>query len=141
VAAAPLRVVVLNKQARPVPAARLRRALGRAARWLRARGELTLVLCGDRRIRALNRRYRRIDRPTDVLSFPGPGGADGVGDVVISVETARRNARRVGRGLERELEVLALHGFLHALGYDHETDNGTMERLETRLRRRLGLSP
>jgi probable rRNA maturation factor len=59
-----------------------------------------------------------------------------IGDVVISVPTAERNARRLGRALIQELDVLALHGFLHALGYDHETDDGRMERLEQRLRRR-----
>jgi probable rRNA maturation factor len=56
---------------------------------------------------------------------------------VISVETARKNARALGRRLDQELDVLALHGFLHLLGYDHETDDGTMDRLERRLRRRL----
>jgi len=72
-----------------------------------------------------------------VLSFPGGGGEAGLGDVVISVARAERNARGLGRTLAQELEVLALHGFLHVLGYDHETDDGTMERLEGRLRRRL----
>jgi len=72
-----------------------------------------------------------------VLSFPGGGGEAGLGDVVISVETAERNARGLGRTLGQELDVLALHGFLHVLGYDHETDDGTMDRLERRLRKRL----
>ena len=72
-----------------------------------------------------------------MLSFPGPGGAEGLGDIVISVPAAERNARRLGRSLAQELDVLALHGFLHVLGYDHETDDGTMDRLERRLRRRL----
>jgi probable rRNA maturation factor len=73
-----------------------------------------------------------------VLSFPGPGGEEGLGDVVISVPTAARSARRQGHGVARELDILALHGFLHLLGYDHETDDGTMGRLEARLRRDLG---
>jgi probable rRNA maturation factor len=72
-----------------------------------------------------------------VLSFPGPGGAEGLGDVLVSVPAAERNARRLGRTLAQELDVLALHGFLHLLGYDHETDDGTMDRLERRLRLRL----
>jgi probable rRNA maturation factor len=72
-----------------------------------------------------------------VLSFPG--GEAGLGDVVISVQTAARNARGLGRTLLQELDVLALHGFLHLLGHDHETDEGAMERLERRLRRQLGL--
>jgi probable rRNA maturation factor len=104
---------------------------------MKAGGEVALVLTGDRAVRALNRRYRGKDKPTDVLSFPGPGGELGLGDIVISVETAARNAKEYGRTLPQELDILALHGFLHVLGYDHETDDGTMDRLEKRLRRRL----
>ncbi len=131
-------VVLLNRQRRrPVGERRLRRVLREAARVLRVRGSLCLVLTGDRAIHELNRRYRGQDKPTDVLSFAGPGGEHGLGDIVISVETALRNARHLGRTLPRELDVLALHGFLHLLGYDHETDDGTMDRLEARLRRRL----
>ena len=120
---------------------------------------MALVLTGDRTVRPLNARYRGKDRPTDVLSFPGPcaehissrrsgsaasvrcpaceDGTEGLGDILISVETAERNARGLGRTLHQELDVLALHGFLHVLGYDHETDDGTMARLERRLRQRL----
>jgi len=65
------------------------------------------------------------------------GQAPGLGDIVISVDTAARNAKDLGRTLPQELDVLALHGFLHVLGYDHETDSGQMDRLEKRLRRRL----
>ena len=133
-----LSVVLLNRQRRRrVSAARLRRVLGGAAEALHVRGEVALVLAGDRLLHRLNRDYRGQDRPTDVLSFPGDGGEAGLGDVVISVETAEGNARSGGRTLARELDVLALHGFLHVLGYDHETDDGTMERLERRLRERL----
>ena len=135
-----LEVVLLNRQRRQrVSPARLRRVLSGAADALRVRGEVSLVLGGDRLLRRLNRDYRGKDRPTDVLSFPGDGGEAGLGDVVISVETAGRNARRLGRSLLQELDVLALHGLLHVLGHDHETDDGTMDRLERRLRvRRLG---
>ena len=101
------------------------------------RGELSLVLAGDGLLRRLNRDYRGKDKTTDVLSFPGEGGEAGLGDIVISVATAERNARGLRRTLAQELDVLALHGFLHVMGYDHETDDGTMERLEGRLRRRL----
>jgi probable rRNA maturation factor len=133
-----LDVLVLDRQRRfGVRPERLRRVLRGAAGALSVEGELALVLTGDAPVRALNRRYRGQDKPTDVLSFPGPGGEAGLGDVVISVETARANARRLGRTLLQELDVLALHGFLHVLGYDHETDDGTMDRLERRLRRRL----
>lgn len=133
-----LDVVLLNRQRRRrVDPARLRRVLGGAAEALRARGEVSLVLAGDRLLHRLNRDFRGKDRPTDVLSFPGDGGEAGLGDVVVSVETAERNARGLGRTLLQELDVLALHGFLHVLGYDHEADDGTMDRLERRLRKRL----
>ncbi len=136
--AAALEVVLLNKQRRRrIEGARLRRVLRGAARALRVSGEVALVFAGDRTLHRLNRTYRGRDKPTDVLSFPGPGGPEGLGDIVISVETAHRNARAGGRPLPRELEVLALHGFLHVLGYDHETDDGTMDRLERRLRKEL----
>jgi probable rRNA maturation factor len=133
-----LGVVLLNRQRRrPVSAPRLRRVLRAAAQSLRVEGELSLVLAGDGLLRRLNRVYRGKDKTTDVLSFPGEGGEAGLGDIVISVAKAERNARRLGRTLPQELDVLALHGFLHVLGYDHEADDGAMDRLEGRLRRRL----
>ena len=133
-----LEVVLLNRQRRRrVRSHRLRRLLEDAARALGVSGEVALVLTRDPAVRELNARYRGQDKPTDVLSFPGPGGNAGLGDIVVSVDTAERNARRLGRTLQRELDVLALHGFLHVLGYDHETDDGTMDRLERRLRREL----
>jgi probable rRNA maturation factor len=138
VASSDLVVALLNRQRRRrADPRRLGRVLRGAAAALGVAGEITLVLTGDRRMRELNRRYRGKDRPTDVLSFPGDGVEGALGDVVISVETAGRNARGLGRTLAQELDVLALHGFLHVLGYDHETDDGTMGRLELRLRRRL----
>ena len=105
----------------------------------------TLVLVGDERMRALNRLFRGYDRATDVLSFPAeqsdfPGSEPYLGDVVISVETARNQALRRGSNLHRELRVLALHGFLHLVGYDHETDDGEMRRIEYRLRRKLEIT-
>lgn len=134
----PLQVVLLNRQRRRrVRGERLRGILQAAARALGVSGEVALVLTRDPAVRDLNARYRGRDKPTDVLSFPGPGGDAGLGDIVISVDTAERNARRLRRTLRRELDVLALHGFLHVLGYDHETDDGTMDRLERRLRREL----
>jgi probable rRNA maturation factor len=132
-----LGVVVLDRQRRRIDRTRLVRVLRLAARRLKVSGELALVLAGDGTLRTLNARYRHSDKATDVLSFPGPGGAEGLGDIVISVTRAERNARQYGRSLPQELDVLALHGFLHVLGYDHETDDGRMERLEGRLRRGL----
>ncbi|MBP9947137.1 MAG: rRNA maturation RNase YbeY, partial [Vicinamibacteria bacterium] len=115
----------------------IEKILQRAAASLNVRGELALVFGGDALLRRLNRDYRFKDKPTDVLSFESQGEDMGLGDVIISVETARANAVRLGRSLDRELEILALHGFLHVLGYDHETDNGEMEALEKQLRTRL----
>jgi probable rRNA maturation factor len=87
----------------------------------------------DREMRRVNRDFRGKDKTTDVLSFPGEEGH--LGDVMISVPTARRQAAEAGHGVDRELKVLLLHGVLHCMGYDHETDQGEMERLERRLRR------
>jgi probable rRNA maturation factor len=119
------------------------RATGLAG-WLaavapaRARGAVTIALASDQRVRALNRQYRGKDRPTDVLSFPAdePGL---LGDVVIAIGVATRQARAAGHTLATELRVLALHGLLHLLGYDHEDDDGRMARVEARLRRKGGL--
>ncbi len=113
-------------------------------RWLesvapaRVRGTMTVALVSDARIRALNRTFRKKDQPTDVLSFPAdePGQ---LGDVVIAIGVARRQAAAAGHALATELRVLALHGLLHLLGYDHEQDDGRMGRLERRLRREGGL--
>lgn len=104
----------------------------------RAHGAVTVGIVSDRRVRRLNRVYRQKDTPTDVLSFPSrePGY---LGDIVIAAGVARRQARDAGHSLQTELRVLALHGLLHLLGYDHERDDGRMARVETRLRRRGGL--
>jgi probable rRNA maturation factor len=104
----------------------------------RARGSVTVAIVPDARVRALNRVYRRTDAPTDVLSFPS-GERGFLGDVVIAGGVARRQAGAAGHSLQTELRVLALHGLLHLLGYDHERDGGRMARLERRLRRRGGL--
>ncbi len=95
-------------------------------------------LLSDRQMREFNRTFRDKDRPTDVLSFPGDEGREGwhLGDVCVAVPTARRQAESGGHSLHRELEILLLHGVLHCLGHDHERDDGTMDRLESKLRRR-----
>ncbi len=96
------------------------------------------VLVSDRRIRELNRRYRKRSAATDVLSFPLRENGY-LGEVVISAPTARRQARRYRHRVEEEVKLLLLHGVLHLLGYDHETDRGQMARREHTLRCRLGL--
>jgi probable rRNA maturation factor len=128
-------VFVDRQRRRRVSRPRLRRVVEGAAAALAVNGEVAVVLTGDPAMRRFNARYRGKDKPTDVLSFPG--GEAGLGDIIISVETAARNARSLGRTLAQEMDVLVLHGFLHVLGYDHETDDGTMDRLERRLRRAL----
>lgn len=90
-------------------------------------------------MRALNRRFRGKDTPTDVLSFPA-GQGELLGDIVVSVPYAARQARRRGERTQREIDRLLLHGYLHLLGYDHETDGGEMDALEAKLKRRLGLA-
>jgi probable rRNA maturation factor len=110
----------------------------RATAPARARGTVTVAIVPDGRVRRLNRVYRRKDISTDVLSFPSdePGY---LGDIAIASGVARRQATAAGHSLHTELRVLALHGLLHLLGYDHERDDGRMARVEVRLRRRGGL--
>ncbi|MEE8202063.1 MAG: rRNA maturation RNase YbeY [Candidatus Acidoferrales bacterium] len=131
--------MVVNRQRRVrLDEEDLRRFCLELARALRLpRRSFTVALVSDRRISGLNRRYRRRPYPTDVLSFPAGNGA--LGEVVISAQTARRHARRYRHSLEEEVKLLTLHGVLHLLGYDHETDRGRMTRREHTLRRRLGL--
>lgn len=164
-----LRVVVTDGRGRVRRADRLRRWLAGVAPPP-VRGEVAVALVCDRKMRDLNRRFRGVDRATDVLSFPAAGadaagslppdgwperspevpagppepaaGADDphLGDIVIATGVARRQARSAGHPLGAELRLLALHGLLHLLGYDHERDTGEMERLERCLRRRGGLA-
>ena len=150
---------------------------GGLGRWLArvapatAHGEVAIALVTDARMRVLNRTFRGVDTPTDVLSFPaegsgprasrrkaqasnlrplspGPKPQDSspqlqapshLGDLAIALPVARRQARAEGHDLATELRILALHGVLHLLGYDHERDRGTMRTVEDRLRRRAGL--
>ncbi len=139
-----LRVHVSDEHGRP-----LAPSLGR---WLagvapsRARGTVNVAVVSDHHVRTLNRQFRHLDKATDVLSFPAEAQSPVqlprfLGDIVIARGVARRQARRVGHAETTELRVLALHGLLHLLGYDHEAadDHGMMARLERRLRRRGGL--
>jgi probable rRNA maturation factor len=102
-----------------------------------ARGSVAIAILPDSRVKALNRKYRRKNTSTDVLSFPGTGTY--LGDIAISRGIARKQAELLGHSLSVELRVLALHGLLHLLGYDHESDNGRMARTEARLRRKAKL--
>jgi len=98
----------------------------------------TIAFVSDKRIRELNHQFRGIDKATDVLSFPAEEELN-LGDVAVSVETAATQARENGLTLDQEIAQLILHGLLHLSGYDHETDNGEMNRLELRLRRKLAI--
>jgi probable rRNA maturation factor len=163
-----LRVLVADERGRSLRAGALTSWLRRVAPAA-AQGTVSIALVSTRRIRALNRTYRQKDSATDVLSFPAarPGGRTNVpeagrarrpgktllksrdasrrlaasvlGDIVIARDVAKRQAREAGHSETTELRVLALHGLLHLLGYDHECDSGTMERIERRLRRKGGL--
>jgi probable rRNA maturation factor len=132
-----VRVLVTDARGRPLPATGLARWLGAVAP-ARARGLVGVALVSDSRARALNRQYRGRDYAPDVLSFTADAPPY-LGDIVIARGVARRQARRAGHPERVELRVLALHGLLHLLGYDHERDAGTMGRLERRLRRKGGL--
>jgi probable rRNA maturation factor len=134
---------------------------GGLGRWLTraapasARGMVSIALVSDAAMRSLNRTYRGKDYATDVLSFEGtsrprgstgaqksfrpPGSTHSLGDIAIAVGVARRQARERGHSLAVELRVLALHGLLHLLGYDHDRDRGEMRRVEERLGRQAGL--
>ena len=141
------RVEIINRQRlRKIDGGRAA-ALSRAVldRIGRTDDVLTVTFIRDRAMRRLNRDYRGIDGPTDVLSFAYHEGEEApacdetshIGDVVISVETAGRYARELGLSFDREIELLVIHGALHLAGYDHETDDGEMNRLERKLRKEL----
>lgn len=140
-----LEITVQNRQrGQRVPREALAEFVRRLAREKPPPGPATLAveLVSEKRMRELNRRFRGRDVATDVLSFPGgeddpPGEARHLGDIAIAVGTAARQAHSAGHSLRRELERLVLHGYLHLLGYDHETDDGAMLRVERRLDRRL----
>jgi len=119
----------------------LAKFVARASRTVKLRGAVHVLVTTSRELRSLNLRFRGKDQPTDVLSFvPEPGFADALaGDIAISAEIAKQNARRLGHSAVREIEILVLHGMLHLAGYDHERDHGVMAGEEVKLRKALGL--
>jgi probable rRNA maturation factor len=123
----------------------VRRAIATAAPAAARTAELSVTLTSDRAMRALNRRWRGRDKPTNVLSFPAAAAKRGaprlIGDVVIAYETTAAEARAQGKPFDHHLAHLAVHGFLHLLGYDHESDDeaDAMERRERRILATLGI--
>lgn len=145
--------MIVNRQTRTaVDVAGARLFAGRVRKALRlGRRDFNVCFVDDRAIKRLNEQYRGKPKATDVLSFPwqSSNGARGaaasefagfLGDIVISVDAARRNARREGHSTANEIRWLILHGVLHLLGYDHATDRGEMTVLELSLRKRLGIA-
>ena len=140
-------IVIASARWRKAPhAARLVRRVIRSAAPARAgKAELSVILTHDRAIGALNRQWRGHDKPTNVLSFPAPAAprrvAHHLGDIVIAYETTAKEARAEGKPFDHHLAHLALHGFLHLLGYDHESHRQAeaMERRERLILARLGV--
>ena len=117
--------------------AQLERFARRAQRLAGVSGQVDILIAGNRQLQKLNLRFRKKDKPTDVLSFARHNAAGG--DIAISAEIAAENAARFGHSASDELKILILHAMLHLAGYDHERDNGEMASRETALRRKLKL--
>src|SRR5271170_38667 len=134
-------LVIIQERVAGLSEAALAKFVARARRAAGLRGAVSVLVTSSRELQGLNRRFRGKNKPTDVLSFPAmPGLMPGfAGDVAISAEIAARNARRLGHTAAEEIRILTLHAVLHLAGYDHEQDDGEMERTEARLRKFLGL--
>ncbi len=125
----------------PLAKAGLTRFLRRAREAIGLAGDVEVLLTSDAQIKSLNREFRGKNKPTDVLSFPAPEeiAAQHAGDLAISLDTATRQAERLGHSLGEEVRVLMLHGLLHLKGMDHEVDSGEMATREAELRGKLKL--
>ena len=140
-------IEIVNRQRKfPIAEARWRAFAARALKVLPVKNSsATIVFVSDRAMAELNARWRRKPVTTDVLSFPASqnefekSAGLQLGDIVISLSQAARQAKENGLTLSNEVEQLMLHGLIHLCGYDHETDNGEMNRLEMRLRKKLGI--
>jgi probable rRNA maturation factor len=134
-------LVILRKPVVGLSDTALAKFVARASRAIKLQGTVHVLVTGSAELRSLNRRFRAKDQPTDVLSFPpAPGFVNGLaGDIAISADIAKLNARKLGHSAAQEIKILALHGVLHLVGYDHESDSGAMASKEADLRRSLGL--
>ena len=130
-------MILLDSVGFDIDTKELERFVKRAQRLAGVRAQVDILISGSQRLRRLNRRFRRRDKATDVLSFPHP--KQGGGDIAISADIAAESVSRFGHSLQDELKVLILHGLLHLAGYDHERDNGEMATRELTLRAKLGL--
>jgi probable rRNA maturation factor len=130
-------MITIQHEGFPLEEEKFHSVLGKIAKRIGLRGSATIRLAGNDEVRDLNRRYRHMDRATDVLSFPLgeklPGGGHYAGDVLICLPLAESQARENGQSLEKELLLLMIHGLLHVQGYDHETDGGEMLELQQSL--------
>jgi probable rRNA maturation factor len=129
-------LIIFRKRVAGLSEAALERFVRRACRAAGVKGAVDVLVTTSRELQALNNRYRKRNKATDVLSFPPMPGLRGelAGDVAISAEIAKRSARQLGHSVAQEIKILALHGILHLAGYDHENDRGQMARKETQLR-------
>jgi probable rRNA maturation factor len=140
-------IEVVNRQRKiPIDCERWQKFVAKVLRVVPANAEgVTVAFVSDRAMTELNRMWRHKAGTTDVLSFPAEQDefekieGSSLGDVVISVEQAARQAKENGLNLDQEIAQLILHGLLHLCGHDHETDGGEMNRLELRLRKKLGI--
>jgi len=130
----------------PAAARTVRAAIAAAAALSTSGGEVSILLTDDSAVRVLNRDWRGIDKPTNVLSFPAPeniskGAAGILGDIVIAYETLMRECADEDRDFLHHLAHLTVHGYLHLVGYDHQNDKeaGAMEALESRIMTRMKL--
>ena len=131
-------MIILEHDTKEIHGRALTLFAGKARRALGLDGELSIRITSNAEMRELNRRFRKKNKPTDVISFPSavPKVA---GDIAISADIAAENAAQLGHSVDTELKILILHGLLHLAGYDHETDDGEMQAQEGKLRQRLKL--
>lgn len=137
-------LVILQKPITGLSAAGLERFLLRARRAAGLKGTVNLLVTSGTEVRSLNRQFRGKNKETDVLSFPADsqgmfGALRLAGEIAISADVAKQSAAQLGHSAADEVKILALHGILHLAGFDHERDNGQMERQERRLRSALRL--
>lgn len=132
-------LIVFRTKAKDLDRLFIRRFAQRVSLEVAEGGSFCCAIASDKLLRELNLRFRGKDMPTDVLSFPSPSPSGYLGDLAISFDRAAAQAAEHGHSVENEIGILLLHGVLHLLGHDHETDRGRMRRIEAAWRVKLGL--